>query len=66
MLNIVLITFAYFVAPHFSDPNVVLAVAMVVGGVLQLALQIPFVLKLKIFIIPKWGWHHEGVTKIRN
>lgn len=66
VLNIVLITFAYFVAPHFSDPNVVLAVAMVVGGVLQLALQIPFVLKLKIFIIPKWGWHHEGVTKIRK
>lgn len=66
VLNIVLITFAYFVAPHFSDPNEVLAVAMVVGGVLQLALQIPFLLKLKIFIVPKWGWHHEGVTKIRK
>ena len=66
VLNIVLITFAYFIAPHFHDPNEVLAYGIVVGGVLQLALQIPFVLKLKLFIIPKWGWKHEGVTKIRK
>ncbi len=66
VLNIVLITTAFFVAPYFSDPNVVLAYSMVVGGVLQLCLQIPFVLKQKIFIIPKWGWKHEGVKKIRQ
>ena len=36
VLNIVLITTAFFVAPYFSDP------------------------------IPKWGWKHEGVKKIRQ
>ena len=66
VLNVVLIAFAFFVAPYFEDPNVVLAYAMVVGGVLQLLLQIPFVLKLKIMIIPRWGWKHEGVVKIRK
>ena len=64
VLNISLISFAFFVAPHFDDPNVVLAYGMVVGGVLQLCLQIPFLLKLKIFILPKWGWSHEGVKTI--
>lgn len=66
VLNISLISFAFFVAPHFDDPNVVLAYGMVVGGVLQLCLQIPFLLKLKIFILPKWGWSHEGVKTIRH
>ncbi|MGN0903224.1 MAG: murein biosynthesis integral membrane protein MurJ, partial [Succinivibrio sp.] len=66
VLNIVLITTAYFVAPNFSDPNEVLAYGIVVGGIMQLLLQIPFVLKQKIIIIPKWGWSHEGVKKIRK
>ncbi len=66
VLNIVLICFAFFVSPYFPDPNVVLAYGMVVGGVLQLALQIPFILRLKIFIKPKWGWNHEGVSRIRH
>lgn len=66
VLNVVLIATAFFIAPHFTDPNVVLAVGMVVGGILQLCLQIPFVLKQKIIIIPKWGWSHEGVSRIRK
>lgn len=66
VLNITLITTAYLVAPYFKDANEVLAYGMVVGGLLQLLLQIPFIIKLKIFIIPKFDWHHEGVTKIRK
>ena len=66
VLNIVLISAAFFVAPHFENPNVVLAYAMVVGGILQLCLQIPFILKLKLFIIPKFSWNHDGVKKIRT
>ncbi|MGN1280702.1 MAG: murein biosynthesis integral membrane protein MurJ [Succinivibrio sp.] len=66
ILNISLICAAYFIAPSFSDPNEILAYAMVVGGILQLALQIPFLLKIKIFIKPKWGWSHPGVKKIRT
>lgn len=66
VLNVVLIAFAFFIAPLYDDPNVVLAYGMVVGGIMQLALQIPFVLKLKVYILPKWGWNHAGVTKIRK
>ena len=66
VLNVVLIVTCYFVAPYFNDPNVVLAYGMVVGGVLQLILQIPFIFRLKLFIIPKFDWNHEGVKKIRK
>ena len=66
VLNITLIFFAFLVAPYFQDPNEVLAYGMVVGGILQLLLQVPFILKLNIYIVPKWGWKHEGVTTIRK
>ncbi|MGN0895077.1 MAG: murein biosynthesis integral membrane protein MurJ [Succinivibrio sp.] len=66
ILNLSLITAAYFIAPSFSDPNEILAYAMVVGGILQLCLQLPFLLKLGIKIKPKWGWSHQGVRKIRT
>ena len=66
ILNICLIMAAYLIAPNFKDPNEILAFAMVAGGVFQLLWQLPFLFKLKIFIIPKFSWSHEGVTKIRK
>lgn len=64
LLNITLIVAAYFVAPLFNDKNVILAYAMVVGGLLQLLFVLPFVLKLKILTKPKFGWKHAGVKQI--
>ncbi len=66
LLNIVMIAAAYFVAPHFSDPNVILACGMVVGGVVQLLFQLPYIFKLGLLVLPKWGWTHPGVTRIRT
>lgn len=53
-------------APHFSDPNVVLAVAMVVGGVLQLALQIPFVLNLRSLLFLNGAGIMKVLQKLEN
>lgn len=66
LLNIVMIATAYFVAPQFADPNTVLACGMVVGGFVQLVFQLPFVYRLGLLVIPKWGWSHPGVKRIRT
>lgn len=66
LLNIVMIATAYFVAPNFEDPNEILAIGMVVGGVVQLVFQLPFVYKLGLLVVPKWDWHHPGVVRIRT
>ena len=42
LLNLSFIAFALFAAPHFDPPIMALAWAVVVGGVLQLAFQVPF------------------------
>lgn len=66
LLNVVMITTAYFIAPHFDDPNEILAIGMVVGGIVQLVFQLPFVYKLGLLVVPRWGWSHAGVKRIRT
>lgn len=66
LLNVVMIVTAYFIAPHFGDPNEILAIGMVVGGVVQLVFQLPFVYKLGLLVVPRWGWSHAGVKRIRT
>ncbi len=66
ILNICMIIAAWLIAPGFEDPNVILAAAMVAGGLAQLLFQIPFILKLKLMVLPRWGWSHPGVRRIRT
>lgn len=66
LLNVVLIVIAYFVAPHFSDPNEWLAYGMVIGGVVQFIFQLPFIYKIGLLVRPKLGWKDPGVTRIRT
>src|SRR5580765_8387774 len=63
-LNIAFIVGALAFADHFDPPVVVLAWAVFVGGVLQLAFQIPFLLKLGI--MPRWhlDWRNPGVRRV--
>ena len=65
-LNITMIVVAYFIAPHFDDPNTILAYGMVAGGIVQLIFQLPFIWKLGLMVRPKWGWSHPGVKRIRT
>jgi putative peptidoglycan lipid II flippase len=53
-----------FFAPYFDPPIKVLAWAVFIGGVLQLAFQVPFL--LKIGLIPRFSLnlHDEGVWRI--
>ncbi len=64
LLNLSFIIAALFLAPYFDPPAMVLAWAVLMGGVLQLALQVPFL--LKIGMLPKFSLntHDEGVWRI--
>ncbi|MDO5091274.1 MAG: murein biosynthesis integral membrane protein MurJ [Cardiobacteriaceae bacterium] len=41
-----------------------LAWAVLLGGILQLAIQIPFLARLGLLVWPRWGWRHGGVRRI--
>ncbi len=64
LLNLSFILGALFLAPYFDPPAMVLAWAVLMGGVLQLALQVPFL--KKIGMLPKFSLnaHDEGVSRI--
>ena len=63
ILNLSMITFALN-AHYFSVPIHALAWGVFAAGILQLALQIPFLAKLNVLAWPKWGWRHLGVRKL--
>jgi putative peptidoglycan lipid II flippase len=64
ILNLVLIIAAGWIAPSASNPGLVLAMAVLVAGVLQLLFLLPFVQRIGQLPKPKWGWQDSGVRKI--
>ncbi|MGZ8197576.1 MAG: murein biosynthesis integral membrane protein MurJ, partial [Burkholderiales bacterium] len=53
LLNVSFIAFALWAAPYFDPPVLALAWAVFVGGVLQLAFQVPYLARLKL--LPLYG-----------
>ena len=64
LLNLSFIAFALFAAPYFDPPVVALAWAVFVGGMLQLAFQIPFLVRLKMLPRFRPRWRDEGVNRV--
>lgn len=74
LLNLSFIVGALFFAPYFDPPIKVLAWAVLVGGVLQLAWQLPYL--ARIGMLPWWrsdgagrvglrtAWRDEGVRRV--
>jgi putative peptidoglycan lipid II flippase len=64
LLNVSFIIGAAFFAERFDPPVVVLAWAVFVGGLLQLAFQLPFL--WKIGMLPRWRFNlaHPGVSRV--
>src|SRR5438105_10581149 len=64
LLNVSFIVGAAFFADRFDPPIVVLAWAVFVGGVLQLALQVPYLYRMGL--LPRWrlDFSHPGVRRI--
>jgi len=64
LLNVVLIGFAGWVAPRMENPGLGLAAGVFVAGLVQLLFQLPFLLRLQLLPLPRWGWGYAGVRKI--
>jgi putative peptidoglycan lipid II flippase len=64
VLNIVMIVFAVWLSPFFERPVVALAVGVFVGGVLQVGVQVPALLKMGVLRWPRWNLQHEAVRRI--
>lgn len=64
LLNLVLIAFAFWVAPRLESPGIGLALGVFVAGLVQLAFQLPFLWRQGLLPRPSWGRTHEGVRRI--
>ncbi|MGZ8212442.1 MAG: murein biosynthesis integral membrane protein MurJ [Burkholderiales bacterium] len=64
LLNISFIVFALWGAPYFDPPIVALAWAVFVGGVLQLAFQVPFLVRLGLLPRFRLDLRDSGVWRI--
>lgn len=64
LLNVCFIGAALWFTPYFAQPEIALAVAVFVAGVLQLAIQIPPVYRLGLLRRPRWGWSKPAVQRI--
>lgn len=65
-LNIMIIFSATVISPRLAQPEVGLAIGVLLGGVVQFAFQLPFLYKEGYLVLPKWGWNDPGVVKIRT
>jgi len=64
LLNVSFIVAAVFFADRFDPPVLALAWAVFAGGILQLAFQIPFLVRMGL--LPRWrlDWSHPGVRRV--
>lgn len=64
LLNVSMILFALFAAPHFDPPILALAWAVTVGGVLQLAYQLPYLKKIGMLVLPRINFRDSGSLRV--
>ncbi|MCX7125963.1 MAG: murein biosynthesis integral membrane protein MurJ, partial [Gammaproteobacteria bacterium] len=64
LLNIALIAVALLWAPHAAQPIYVLGWGVIIGGMAQLLIQIPFLKAIKLMPKFKLGFHHEGTLRV--
>ena len=64
VLNVAMILAALTLRGFFQEPVVALAVGVMAGGVLQLAMQWPFLIKMGVRLKPDFRFRHPGVKRI--
>ncbi len=63
-LNISIIGSVFLIAPHMADPVTGIAIGVLIGGFLQLALQVPFLIKKGFYFWEKANIYHPGLKKV--
>lgn len=64
LLNISMIGCGLFLAPYFAQPIFALAIAVVIGGVAQLAFQLPYLAQIGMLLRPRLDWGDAGVWRV--
>ncbi|UYM15275.1 murein biosynthesis integral membrane protein MurJ [Endozoicomonas euniceicola] len=64
LLNLSLIGSTLLLTPYFAEPVMALAWGVVIAGVSQLLLQLPFLMQIRLLPLPRWDRQHEGVRRI--
>jgi putative peptidoglycan lipid II flippase len=64
LLNACMIGAAIWLAPRLDEPILALAMGVFIAGVVQLAFQLPFLLKARLLPLPRLGFSHPGVRRI--
>jgi putative peptidoglycan lipid II flippase len=63
-LNLAMIASVLFLSPHLAEPVFGLAVGVLIGGMLQLLLQLPFLVQEGVWFWKKTALFHPGLIKI--
>jgi len=64
LLNVAMIAGALWLTPYMAEPIMALGWAVIIAGILQLAIQIPELWRKNLLIPPKVDFKHEGVDRI--
>lgn len=64
LLNLSIIYSALFFAPAMEQPGRALAWAILIAGILQLLIHIPFLWREGLLPKPQWGWNDPGVKRV--
>ncbi|WP_434777268.1 murein biosynthesis integral membrane protein MurJ [Neisseria sp. Ec49-e6-T10] len=63
-LNISFIVCSLYLTPYFDPPVLVLAWAVFIGGILQLAFQLPYLKKIGLLVWPKIDFKDSAVLRV--
>jgi putative peptidoglycan lipid II flippase len=64
LLNLGIISAAFWISPQLEQPVVALAIGVMIGGVLQLALQVPFLIRKGFYFWCRANLRHPGLKRI--
>jgi len=64
LLNLSMIGVLVLVVPAMRTPTIGLAIGVLVGGILQMLLQVPFILKQGLSLAPRWLPSHPALRRI--
>lgn len=62
--NLVIISLLIFISPYFKQPVLILAYSILLGGIMQIIYQIPFLKKIDMLVLPRINIRHLGVCKV--
>ncbi len=63
-LNLGIVGAAFLVSPHLAEPIVGVALGVLIGGILQVLLQLPWVVREGLKLAPRWMPVHPAVQRI--